>query len=402
MHRYTISELEKLLTDIESDHVERKEAWTGDAPEKSRQAVCAFANDLPAHRLPGVLFIGAKDDGTPSNLPITDKLLQTLSNIKTDGNILPPPSIMVEKVKLSGSELAIVTVQPADAPPVRLRGRIYVRIGPRRGIATAQDERILNEKRRYRDIPFDVHPVPSANLKELSRLYFEEEYLPQAIPADMILENNRTYPERLASSKMIAMPETPIPTVLGLLVTGIRPRDWLPGSYIQFLRIDGTKLSENIVDEALIDGHLAQILRRCDEKLDSHNRISIDLKSNDVERRESPYPRIALQQIVRNAVMHRSYEGTNAPVRINWFNDRIEIHNPGGPFGAVTIENFGKPGLTDYRNPNLADAMKTLGFVQRFGVGISIAQAEMKKNGNPPIEFEVTNASVLSVLRRRP
>lgn len=49
--------------------------------------------------------------------------------------------------------------------------------------------------------------------------------------------------------------------------------------------------------------------------------------------------------------MHRSYEGTNAPVRIYWFSDRIEISNPGGPFGQVTHENFDRPGLTDYRTP---------------------------------------------------
>lgn len=401
MYRYQKKELEHLLTDPESDWVERKESWAGDAPEKSRQAVCAFANDLPDHRRPGVLFIGANDDGMPSNLPITDRLRQTLSDMKTDGNILPPPSILVEKVTLSGADMAVVTVQPADAPPVRFRGRIYVRIGPRRSIATAQDERILNEKRRYRDIPFDVHPIPSAKLKEISRLYFEEEYLPQAIPPDIILENNRTYEERLASSKMIVEPESPVPTVLGLLVLGIRPRDWLPGAYVQFLRIDGTELSDDIVDEAEIDGPLAQILRRCDEKLNSHNRTSVDLKSNAIEQREMPYPQIALQQILRNAVMHRSYEGTNAPVRVYWFNNRIEIHSPGGPFGAVTIENFGKPGLTDYRNPNLADAMKTLGFVQRFGVGISLAQAGLEKNGNPPIDFQVTHTSVLSVIRSK-
>jgi Ni,Fe-hydrogenase III small subunit len=48
-------------------------------------------------------------------------------------------------------------------------------------------------------------------------------------------------------------------------------------------------------------------------------------------------------------------------VRVYWFDDRIEIYNPGGPYGAVTVENFGRPGVTDYRNPHLADAIKVLG-----------------------------------------
>jgi ATP-dependent DNA helicase RecG len=105
-----------------------------------------------------VLFVGAKNDGTPTCLSITDELLRTLSDIRTDGNILPPPSIVVEKRTLKGCEIAVVAVQPSDSPPVRYKGRIWVRIGPRRAIASLQEERILNEKRRYRDIPFDVQP----------------------------------------------------------------------------------------------------------------------------------------------------------------------------------------------------------------------------------------------------
>ncbi len=100
--------------------------------------------------------------------------------------------------------------------------------------------------------------------------------------------------------------------------------------------------------------------------------------------------------------MHRSFEGTNAPVRMSWFTDRIEIQNPGGPFGQVTQENFGQPGVADYRNPHLAEAMKVLGYVQRFGVGIATARAELSANGNPPPEFQVTPNFVHVTVRTRP
>jgi ATP-dependent DNA helicase RecG len=93
--------------------------------------------------------------------------------------------------------------------------------------------------------------------------------------------------------------------------------------------------------------------------------------------------------------MHRTYEGTNAPVRFSWFSDRIEILSPGGPYGQVTPENFGRPGVTDYRNPQLAEAMKNLGYVQRFGVGIPIARQELEKNGNPPPNFDADGPHVL-------
>ena len=45
-----------MLADLESDLVERKESLQGDAPNRIREAVCAFANDLPDHRRPGVIF----------------------------------------------------------------------------------------------------------------------------------------------------------------------------------------------------------------------------------------------------------------------------------------------------------------------------------------------------------
>jgi ATP-dependent DNA helicase RecG len=132
---------------------------------------------------------------------------------------------------------------------------------------------------------------------------------------------------------------------------------------------------------------------------DSHNRTEVDLTSEDREQRTSLYPMAALQQLVRNAIMHRSYEATNAPVRVTWFDDRIEITNPGGPFGAVSAENFGEPGVSDYRNPGIAEALRVLGFVQRFGVGIATARKALQANRNPPPEFAVTSSHVGGTLR---
>ncbi len=399
---YSDAELMTLLNDLESDRAERKESWKGDSPDTGRQAVCAFANDLPDHRKPGVLFVGAKDDGTPSGLVITDELLRTLADIKTDGNMLPPPTILVEKRTLKGASMAIVTVRPADAPPVRYRGRIWIRTGPRRGIATSQDERILNEKRRFGDRPFDANPLPSCTLAELSRTLFEQEYLPNAVAPDVLEKNDRTYQQKLAACKMIASADDPVPTIVGVLALGKSPRDWLPGAYIQFLRINGPNHADPIVDQLLIDGPVSQIIRRIDEKIEAHNRIAVDITSGPTETRTMPYPVVAIQQLVRNAVMHRSYENTNAPVRVYWFSDRIEIQNAGGPFGAITKANFGDGIHTDYRNPLLAEAMRVFGFVQHFGIGIRLAQSALIKNGNPPAEFAVEPTTILATIRRRP
>lgn len=402
MKRYSDQELEILLDNTESDRAERKETFKGDVPKKARQAVCAFANDLPGHNEAGILFIGAKDNGEPSGLEITDRLLLALADMKTDGNILPLPVLSVEKRILKGSEMSVVTVMPSDMPPVKYDGRIWIRTGPRRSIANEQEERILNEKRRYKNLPFDIYPVPSAKITDLSKTIFENEFLPAAFAVDVLETNNRTYEERLASCKMTVSPGDTTPTVLGLLAVGKSPQDFLPGAYIQFLRIDGTELADPVIDEEAIGGAMVEMLRRTEEKLKAHNRVGIDIISAPVHIKEMPYPSAAIQQILYNAVLHRTYESTNAPVRVYWFNDRIEINSPGGPYGNVTSENFGKPGITDYRNPNIGDVLKTFGFIQAFGRGIATARKEMEKNGNPPPEFETNQSAVLCILRGKP
>ncbi|MGH8885752.1 MAG: AlbA family DNA-binding domain-containing protein, partial [Egibacteraceae bacterium] len=144
-------ELERLLVDLESDRVERKPSLA--EKDKICQAICAFANDLPNHRKPGVVFVDVGDDGTPTGLAITDELLRNLGGIRSDGNILPLPVLTVGKRTLRGVDVAAVLVDPSDAPPVRYRGRVWIRVGPRRAVASAEEERRLAEKRRAGDLP---------------------------------------------------------------------------------------------------------------------------------------------------------------------------------------------------------------------------------------------------------
>ena len=395
----TDSELEQLLDDLESDRVERKESFVED---KVRQAVCAFANDLPGHKMPGVLFMGVDDDGIPIGLDVTDRLLQNLASMRGDGNVLPFPSLDVQKRRLKGFDVAVVFVHPAIAPPVRFKGTVWIRSGPRRGIANPDDERRLNEKRRFRDLPFDVRPIPDADLSSVDEILFRRTYLPNAVSAEVIEQNHRSIEEQLMALKF-AHPGPPVcPTVVGILTVGKSPTDWIPGAYVQFLRIDGIALGDPVKNQIQIQGPLPDMFQEIENVLKSNIQQSANLTSGPIEIGTADYPIPALQQLVRNAILHRSYENTNAPVRVYWFNDRVEIQNPGGPFGQVTTENFGKPGANDYRNPNLAAVMKELGYVQRFGFGIAVARNEMLKNGNPPPEFQVVDSHVAAILRRHP
>jgi ATP-dependent DNA helicase RecG len=393
--RYSDNELMSLMTDLESDKVERKQNINSDVTTKIRQTICAFANDLPNHNKAGVLFVGANDDGSLSNLSITDQLLLQLADMKTDGRILPLPVMTVEKRTLNGGEIAVITVLPSDMPPVKFDGRIWIRNGSRRALANEQEERILIERRRFKNIPYDIRPVHNANIKDLSRAIFEDEFLPSAFANDILEANGRSYEERLSACRMVVSPDEPTPTILGILALGKEPNKFIPCSCVQFLRIYGTKLTDPVIDEEKIVGNLKKIIEGINEKIIAHNRVAVDVTSSSTHRITSDYSLPAIQQILYNAILHRTYENTNAPVRVYWYDNRIEIYSPGGPYGNVTSENFGKIGITDYRNPNIADVMKVFNYIQAFGRGIGIANEECRKIGSPVPKFETNESQVV-------
>ncbi|MEM7128476.1 MAG: ATP-binding protein [Chloroflexota bacterium] len=395
----TSEELLSLFKDLESDRAERKESWRS-SKEKIREAICAFANDLPDHRLPGVVFVGVKDDGSCAELTITDELLRTVSRCKDDGTIVPFPTMVVQKHVLNGCEVVAIIVEPSYSPPIRIRGRAWIRVGPRRAIASPDDERILNEKRRSIDISFDLKPVFSASIDDLDMGLFQRTYLPSAVAFDILEENERPLEHQLVSLRLVDSIKTQIPTVVGILTVGKTPREYIYGAYVQFLRIDGTELTDPIIDQKELDDPLPDMLRLLDDLLEINVTTGSTFIGSQLETKQPDYPIEALRQLIRNAILHRSYEANNTPVRITWFDDRVEIFNPGGLFGQVNESNLGQ-GATDYRNPHIAEALKNLGFVQRFGFGIPIAEKALSANGNPSIEFQIAPNNVLAIVRRR-
>ena len=130
----------QLLHSVETYRIERTIS-TGDM-DKFQEAICAFSNDLPNSREKGYLILGAYDNGTLSGLRVDDALMKKIAGIRSDGNILPLPIMSVEKFEFAEGDLLVVEVSPALIPPVRYRGRTFIRIGPRRDIATESEERV--------------------------------------------------------------------------------------------------------------------------------------------------------------------------------------------------------------------------------------------------------------------
>lgn len=393
MTAYTDSELSKLVADPESDLVERKESAADG--RKIRRNICAFANDLPGHGRPGVVVVGVRDDGSCASLPIGDELLTRLADIHGDGDILPLPSMTVQKRTLGDCEVAVVTVQPARDTPVRYRGRVWVRVGPSVREGSVEDERMLAERRRASDAPFDMKPNASATLDDLDLDFVRQQYLTVALAQDVLERNARPLEQQMRSLRLV---QGDRPTWGALLAFGRDSQAFLPGAYIQFLRIDGTSITAPLTKRKEITGRLPDVIRQLDETLDVNIGVRTEVAGHSREVCRADYPVDAIRQLAYNAIMHRSYEGTNTPIRVHWFADRIEVASPGGLYGRMTPQNFGT-GDTDYRNPLLAEIMANLGFAQRFGLGLPLAREAMLANDNPPPEFRFEPSLVVAVLR---
>src|SRR2546427_399294 len=154
----TEGELLALMADLESDRVER--TVSENDMEKFCIAACCFANDFPQHRKPGYLLVGVTDKGKANGLRVTDKLLRTLGEIRANGNVQPLPAILVYKLSLStgSGDVAIVEVLPSDLPPVWYKGQVWIRVGPRRQIASDTEEKILMERRTASAKTVDAQP----------------------------------------------------------------------------------------------------------------------------------------------------------------------------------------------------------------------------------------------------
>ena len=391
------AELIGRIEDGESDRVEFTASTTD--LDKFRQAICAFANDLPGNREPGLLFVGLEDDGRCAGSVVDDGLLKTLGGLRTDGKVQPFPVMEVSRKRLRGCDVAVVQVEPSDNPPLRVDGRCWIRTGPRRAQATAEEERRLTEKRRWGNIPYDMQGVPGATVEaDLDMRRFEGDYLPCAVSPEVLEENRRDRGEQLRALRLVA--PNGAPTVTAILVLGRDPRYWFPGAYLQFVRYGGTAVTDEILDHAELSGPLPEQLREADRLLMLNIPVALDTRGErHVEKRSYPYE--ALRELVRNAAIHRNYEDSFTPVRISWLDDRVEILSPGSTFGEVGRDNLGR-GATSYRNPTIAEAMKNLGFMQRFGIGIETARRTLAANGNPQPEFDVQDAFVLVTVRRRP
>ena len=131
----------------------------------------------------------------------------------------------------------------------------------------------------------DLRPLSMADIDDFDIELFEHHYLPNAVALEVVGQNKRKTKDQLKALRFLS-PQG-IPTILGMLVIGKESRNYIPGAYIQFLRIDGTELTDPIRSQKEISGPLNQLLGRLDDILEAHNNVSASITAGPVEIRHS-------------------------------------------------------------------------------------------------------------------
>ena len=168
----TKEKVQALLKDMESEQIER--TISKNDTDKFSQAICAFSNDIGKTLRNGYLLIGVHDNGTLSGLKATDKLLQSLGGLRSDGNILPQPIMSTQAFTFPDGDVIVLEIQSSPFPPVRYRGRTWIRVGPRKAIASEMEERLLIEKRTANVSTFDIRPSLGNGIDEIKLKTFLE------------------------------------------------------------------------------------------------------------------------------------------------------------------------------------------------------------------------------------
>jgi ATP-dependent DNA helicase RecG len=231
--------------------------------DKFGEAICAFCNDFPDSQQAGYLIIGANDNGTRCGLRVTDELQINIAAIRSDGNIQPQPAMAIEKFTFPDGDLMVAEVQPSNFPPVRYKGKIWIRVGARRAVANEAEEKILYEKRAANIKTFDAMPCTGASIDDIDVKLFKTEYLPKAFPEDVLLEDKREIKQKLQSLGFFDL-RFDCPTYAGIIMFGNNPEKFLAGCYMQYVRFKGEDRSGEILNDHKFDGNLVKALIKMD------------------------------------------------------------------------------------------------------------------------------------------
>lgn len=186
-----------------------------------------------------------------------------------------------------------------------------------------------------------------------------------------------------------------LPTICGIMNFGKYPQIFSPNLDIVAVKCACNEYGVadcndvRFLDNKLLDGTISEMLKLALSFVISNIKKATRVNEYGIREDIFEYPIKALREIILNALIHRDYSihTENDPIRLIIYDDRIEITNPGGLYGRLSIDDLGKV-RSDIRNPFIASILEILEVTENRYSGIPTIYAEMKKAGLMEPVFE--------------
>lgn len=304
--------------------------------------------------------------------------------------------------QVEGGTVVVIHVPRSSELHSLADGRVLVRSGSQNRPLGGDQIVHLAATRSSGD--FETEPVHEATLADLDKSLIDEYRANRA-------ERQRRPVVGDDVSMLInagALTEDHTPTVMGVLLFGRSPQDFLPQSKLIFVRFAGTEMRgpgglPGYSRREEIVGPLPRLIEDAWQVIWEEMRVAAVVKGL-VREEKAEYPPFAVREALVNAVCHRDYRLAGRRIEVRMFDDRMEVISPGGLPGYITVDNIVEEHFS--RNPRLVNGLFQWGFIEELGLGIDRMIEDMVNAGHPAPEFRDTPYSFTVTLRnnrvRRP
>lgn len=375
----------------EYQFIELKAAREG-APKRIYDTLSSFSNSNEG----GIIIFGVDEQQDFELCGVYD--LQDIQQRITEqcNSMTPEVRPLFSYAEIADGYICAIEVPPIDITERpcfytgkgRLRGS-YIRVGTN-DVPMTEYEVYSYEayRKKYQD---DIRIIPRVTKGSINTAELENYF-------DLLSQNkpNLSKLTRDQVSELVSITIGGEYSLTATLLFSLYPQAYFPQLCIIATAIPGTEVGqlgdefERFIDNRRIEGTIPEMLTEALSFVRKNLRIKTIIDPISGKRQDvTEYPLTAVREILLNALVHRDYSvhTEGMPIQLQIFSDRIEITNPGGLYGRITLDQLGQI-QPDTRNPVLATALETLKITENRYSGIPTVRREMLENGLPMPQFE--------------
>ena len=346
----------------------------------------------------GTIAIGISD--SERRIEGTDYEIKKVNELLTVPYEFCEPSIPVriEKVPCKDSlgrdnHVILMHIEPSLAVHANQADEAFIRVGDKsKKLSFEERTQLMYDKgERY----FEDKAVPEATIEDID-MSLVASYIDTIgygkSPIEYLKENKGFIKEKNGQAQINGA---------AILLFGKNPQMFFPRARIRFIRYEGTEekfgAQMNVIKDVIFEGTILKMIEDCIAYLDTQIKEKTYLGKDGLFVTEEEYPKFVRQEIIVNAVTHRSYSISGTDIQVKMFDDRIVVESPGKLPGLVRTDNIRHTHFS--RNPRIAEFLKAYNFVKEYGEGVNRMCNELENAGLRIPEYRC-NAFMLQTIIR--